>query len=281
MIRIAVAADLHLPDRSDTQKEAVWQWLLRYLRQEKVDIFVGAGDLTSIGTVCAAERIMTGLRQLGIPYILTPGNSEMRTPEQMPQVLQLMETPVELFPVAVLDSASGKLSASAAEFLRQLQQSGRRNLLVATHCPPDTWNSEDQTVLAEAIASGVIGKLVYGHKHFDRTGGTMEAIRGLDPDKAIGGAPAVAIYTLDADRWLRQDIVCPAADMPEWPQDDRRKFFGNIGICGMKTPVEYLHYAADKKIGNFELRYREPETFAAAEFQEALNRWRQQGATPF
>jgi 3',5'-cyclic AMP phosphodiesterase CpdA len=88
MIRIAVAADLHLPDRSDTQKEAVWQWLLRYLRQEKVDIFVGAGDLTSIGTVCAAERIMTGLRQLGIPYILTPGNSEMRTPEQMPQVLQ-------------------------------------------------------------------------------------------------------------------------------------------------------------------------------------------------
>lgn len=277
MIKVAVAADLHLPDLRDTLKEKVWHWLLPELQKRQVDIFAGGGDLTAVGTVAAAARIMSDLQSCGIRFILTPGNSELRTPEQTGEVLQMMSTVEEMPPVAVLDSSTGRLSAAAAEYLRRLAGSSRRNLLVVTHYPPESWSAEDQAVLAGAVSCGVIGKLVHGHKHYDRCGGVVEAVRGLDPDKAIGGAPAAAVYTLDNGVWTREDIACPEADLPEWPLSDRAEFFRNIGICGMKMPVEYLEYAADKGIANFELRYREPETFVTPEFKRALQKWRDCG----
>ena len=46
MIQVAIAADLHLADRSNSVKEQVWQWALAECRRRNVGLFVGAGDLT-------------------------------------------------------------------------------------------------------------------------------------------------------------------------------------------------------------------------------------------
>ena len=62
-MKIAVFADLHLPDRPDTVKEQVLDMAVHHLRGvEKVDQILCAGDMTAAGTVAASERL---IRKLG------------------------------------------------------------------------------------------------------------------------------------------------------------------------------------------------------------------------
>ena len=219
---------------------------------------------------------MTSLQSNNIPFMLTPGNAELRTPADKAATLKLMQTEVLNDTVVLFDSSCGRLSDAASQLLAEVAAGEKRNLLAVTHCPAEAWEPYDQEMLQRAMACGAIAKLVYGHKHFDRQSEKFDAIRGLDPDKAIGGAPALAIYRRENGVWEREDVICPAADMAAWQEDLRREFFAGIGICGMKTPVEYLNYAAVNKIAAFELRYN-PELFDVPEFLPALEAWRNAG----
>ena len=276
MIQVAIAADLHLADRSNSVKEQVWQWVLSECRRRNVDLFVGAGDLTGIGTLSSAQKIISALQTNGIPFMLTPGNAELRTPADKAATLELMQTEVLNDTVVLFDSSCGRLSTAASQLLSDVAAGEKRNLLAVTHCPAEAWEADDQEMLRQAMERGVIAKLVYGHKHYDRQSDRFDAIRGLDPDKAIGGAPALALYRYENGGWEREDVICPDADMEHWQEELRREFFAGIGICGMKTPVEYLNYAAINNIGAFELRYN-PELFEEPEFLPALEAWRNAG----
>jgi len=80
MTRIAIFADAHFPDRPDTVKDTVFEWVVHETARRQVDYLVGAGDLTSIGTAAAARR----LRQKAgaLPLLLTPGNADLRSPAE-------------------------------------------------------------------------------------------------------------------------------------------------------------------------------------------------------
>ena len=62
MFTVAILADLHLPDAADTVKETVLDWALAEAKAQKVDLIVGAGDLTGTGTEAAAMRIRSAAR---------------------------------------------------------------------------------------------------------------------------------------------------------------------------------------------------------------------------
>lgn len=79
-MKIALLADLHLPDSERTVKEEVLDWALSAAVRLGADRIVGAGDLTATGTVRAAGRLRRRLESTGIPFLLTPGNAELRTP---------------------------------------------------------------------------------------------------------------------------------------------------------------------------------------------------------
>ena len=57
-MKVAVIADIHLPGNSATVKEDIFQWALAEAKVRHADLIAGAGDLTSLGEVSAAERIM-------------------------------------------------------------------------------------------------------------------------------------------------------------------------------------------------------------------------------
>lgn len=273
-MNIAIFADLHLPDRDDTVKETVWRWALNEARRRNADLIVGLGDMTAVGTVAAARRIVRDLDACGIPYLLTPGNAEYRTPAETGETLATLRTETEKFPVLLLDSAKGPLAEADSVKLRTLTGKDR---LVFSHCPPESWSEADRAALVRLIAEGVIARAVFGHRHFDAADGAVSLIRGLDPDKAMGGPPALVMLSGEADGWTQRDVPCPLADPTSWSLPERKAFFRNFGLCGMKTPEEYLNFAADHRIANFELRWRPDVDFAAPELRAVLNRWRQAG----
>ena len=97
-MKFAVLADLHLTDRADTVKENVLDWALACIKAEQVDCIVSAGDLTAVGTVPAARRIMEKIRATGIPFIGTAGNAELRTPDQAEEVLNWFDGMTKTIP---------------------------------------------------------------------------------------------------------------------------------------------------------------------------------------
>ena len=65
-MKIALLADLHLPDSERTVKEEVLDWALSAAVRLGADRIVGAGDLTATGTVRAAGRLRRRLESTGI-----------------------------------------------------------------------------------------------------------------------------------------------------------------------------------------------------------------------
>lgn len=277
MTTIALLADIHLPDREDTVKDLVWDWALAEARRQGAELLVGLGDLTSIGTSKAARRVRRKLEATGLPFVLSPGNAEFRSRAQTAAVLHALSTPRRHGPVLSLDSAKGWLSADSRADLAALADGGERNLLVATHWPPSELPTEDRAKLEELMAAGVIGCLAVGHKHCDVSREACQQIRGLDPDKAQGGPPALVIMRQSSQGWQRQDIACPLADPRLWPEAERREWLANLGISAMRQTMAGLADACAEGVAAVELRYDATRSIAGSELLPALAAWREAG----
>lgn len=277
-MKIAVIADIHLPASTYTVKEEIFLWSLEEAVRQGADLIAGAGDLTTLGEVVAARRIMDLLNNCGVPFILAHGNAELRSKDETAEVLQIMETASEYGPVITVDSSRGKLSEQSSAELRNWAECSRQGLLLVSHCPPGDWSDEDRAVLDGMIERGIVNQVVYGHKHIDISDGIYECVRGLDPDKASGGAPALVFFTQNADgSWAREDVVCPLAYAADFPEADRLAIWNSFGMSGMKAPVEGLVFAAERKLPVFEIRFSGAEDFPSAELLEAVDSWRKNG----
>lgn len=269
-MKIALLADLHLPDSERTVKEEVLDWALSAAVRLGADRIVGAGDLTATGTVRAAGRLRRRLESTGIPFLLTPGNAELRTPVERARVRDILRTPVEDDGLLLLDTSRGRLSEEARALLGRPVPAG---VLAVTHCPPDAWPEEDRRLLERAFSSGRVARLAAGHRHVDGSFERIELVRGLDPDKARGGAPALVMF----DGAAREDVVFDAADPRVWPEAERGAFFARLGCSGMKDPVGVLGRGTAAGMPVFELRYAGAESLSDPALGAALGRWRAGG----
>ncbi len=272
MFRVGILADLHLPSLDNTVIESAFDWALDEAKRRRLDLIAGAGDMTGLGTLAAARRLRSKLDAAGIPFLLTPGNAERRSPGESRQVAEILSTRTEQGPVRMIDTSHYRISDPDRIRLRQL---AGRNLLLVTHIPPDQLDTADQALLSNPS----IGLLVAGHLHLDRESDIIQLVRGLDPDKAIGGAPSLTVFTRDGDEapWTREDVVYPPGDPRQWPEAERREWFDHLGISGMESPLQALREAADLGVPAFELRYRPSTTQPTQELATALSAWRARG----
>ena len=268
-MKIALLADLHLPDSEQNSKEEIFDWALATAKCLRVDRIVGAGDLTATGSIVAAKRLRRKLAATGIPFLLTPGNAEMRSPDECARVAEILATAGEEEGLLLLESSSGRLSDSARA---ALNRNVPANVFAVTHYPPDLWPEEDRRLLDQAFRTGRIRKLVAGHTHVDAVNGPVVTIRGLDPDKASGGAPALVIFDGDA----REEIVFADADLRGQPREERELFLHFLGCSGMNDPAGVLKRGSGEGMKVFELRYTTPEQLTEPALCRELARLRQQ-----
>lgn len=273
-MKFAVFADLHLTDRTDTVKEDVLDWMLNTVRNEHVDAIVSAGDLTAVGTIAAAQRIMEKIKSTGIPFIGTSGNAEYRTADQADEVNRIMATELTMtiggVTLLMADSANGTLTEAAQQLIRDSEADGA--LVCVTHTPPRDW--WDDAKIFWSTEGKRFNLVIAGHTHRDESEDKIEIVRGQDPDKAIGGPPAVAVFEMNTDgSYSRRDISFEAADPANWSAEERNEFLAHLGLSGMWTPLEDLAFAIEHRVPCFELR----AGCLNDDVKEAVSAWRASG----
>jgi len=143
--------------------------------------------------------------------------------------------------------------------------------LLVTHNPIRQWSESAQQIAREAMQRNAVTAVIAGHSHHDADG----ILRGLDPDKASGGAPMFAVMEQQPDgSWLRSDVVMPGISPEEWSDSEREAFRRRIGISTMWEEVAAFEFATEHRIENVELRM---ELNCPPELPVLIEKWRAAG----
>ncbi|MFH1378506.1 MAG: metallophosphoesterase [Planctomycetota bacterium] len=284
MTRIAILADMHLTDNAATAQWAAFNDAVQTIASDRPDIVVFAGDATAYGNLNAARAVRESLDALSILFVSTPGNADIRDSKTSETVHALLTTDsVHTGDIIVhpLDS-SEEISMDALDGLEALcRDHQQQTIVIVTHCPIESMANDARKRIAALLDSGSISLLIAGHTHRDEFRpyqiGVECVVRGLDPEKAIGGPPCLTLLTNDgAQRWTRQDVPFSAGDFLNLTADEKMALKRRIGLCALAEPDETLDYAIENSIDGIELRHNEKTDWTTATI-EKLNRWRASG----
>ena len=282
--KIAVIADIHLSDGLGTAQEAALNDALNQLQTEKPDVVLIIGDITANGTMESANRFCTMLNKSNLCFRMIPGNSDERTPDLLPAVTDRLtvDTPFygNEYAVCLLDIHQGKVSQRGRNCLKKLiENRGSRQIILGSHYPPAVC-MEDPYVHS-LIEAGEISLFIGGHRHYDQEYkiGKMSvyAVRGLDPDKAIGGPPAVALFELKEKKWTTSQISFKEGTVMGWSSSIRQEFIDYLGISCMSKSLEGLHSASLHNVRYVELRSHNATTVQKTKLLNAVRLWRDSG----
>jgi len=106
-------------------------------------------------------------------------------------------------------------------------------------------------------------------------------VRGLDPDKAVGGPPALVFFDLHGTRWQRRELSFPLGACGEWSERDREEFVELLGISSMGDPLWGLDFAAGSGVRCVELRSRTASEASVPReiLHQKISAWRACGGT--
>lgn len=260
---LAVMADMHLPAARDSAQYACLEWALSTLVREKPDITIALGDITAAGSPDAARYFRARLEETNLPFLITPGNSDRRTPNAYADVMRALKTPSTFTAgeciLIVADSSDGTISSDDRQMIERLSNVVEdRNIAILTHHRPQSLGAESLDWLVDQLSNCPASLFVTGHGHRDRhyvIGGTdAYMVRGLDPDKAIGGRPALVFFDLNGTRWERRDLSFPLGACEKWSERDHEEFVELLGISSMGDPLWALDFAVESNVRCVELR---------------------------
>ena len=270
MTNILFLADLHLAAKGPTPQHLALEALSQLIQQQRPQLVVSLGDLTLCGEPASGQAFRQALGPA--PFLGTLGNSDLRSPSQLPVLERLLEPDCcwqgEGCRLLLLRLRQGRL---LEESRRQLLSAakGTETLVLGAHHPPEDWEPESRGLL-EACISQRPALFLCGHLHrfFSRKmgQGRLVSLGALDPDKSIGGPCQGAVLTLEQGK---EPVVSPIP-LPLEEKD----FTPFLGLSA--AAPEQILLAAQQYLPALELR---PECFAlpgSPPLQE-LSQWRQAG----
>lgn len=272
-MRVAVFADLHWTEETSRLKGEILRWAVDEAVRRGASAIVCAGDMVGSGRRAEARAVAAILNESPLLVSFTPGNAELRTPEESADVKAILAGAPPPDGVALLDSSAGP----GNEALRAALSTG---WLVVTHVPPQVCReSEFPSEFRESKAAPSATAVVAGHTHRDADLDGISTVRGLDPDKAQGGPPAFAIFERGADStWHRaEDCAFPGVAPSEWADGFRRAFLKDLGLSAMSDPFGTIDFAIAGAVACLELRDRTWKPEDAAALQARVADWRASG----
>lgn len=282
--RIAVIADIHLSDVPGTAQEAAFTYALHQLQKENPAVVIAIGDVTAAGTFESANRIRSQFAESELCFRMILGNSDERTPDQRLIVAERLTVDAPFygdeFAVCLLDIRNGKVSRRGRERLKKvIETAAGRAIVLGSHYPPEI-GMKDASVRSW-IEAGTISLFIGGHTHRDQKSkiGKMSvySVRGLDPDKAIGGPPAIALFERKDQGWCTSEILFKEGTANGWSSSMRQKFIDHLGFSCMSNSLEGLHDASQHHVRCVELRAHHARTVEREALINAVSRWRHSG----
>lgn len=285
-IKIAVIADSHLSNVPGTAQKAALDYALNRLQSEKPDVVLMLGDVTATGTLESAECVRTMLDESGLCFRMIPGNSDERTPDCRAAVANILtvDSPFysDEYVVCLLDIHDGKVSPRGIDRLKTLMATAEtRPVVLGSHYPLSVCMKDPY--VQSLIQSEQISLFIGAHVHRDqqRKTGKMSVytVRGLDPDKAIGAPPAVALFEFKDQEWNTHSIPFEEGTVTNWSSSMRQEFIDHLGFSCMSKSLEGLHYASLHGVRCVELRAPNALSVPREELLNAVRLWRNSGGT--
>lgn len=267
-MRIAVLADVHLADAPDSVQEDALRFAADSIARHAPDGIVCLGDITAGGTPGAAQPYERLIGVLPLPAMTVLGNSDVRSPQYRAAMLRLEsadEMRIGNIRFLGLHTADGTLT----ERDRARLLSSDADTVIVLHHPPQSLRADDAAFFARWRSGSEYRLILCGHLHEARREEKLLSVRALDPDKAIGSAPAVTYVSLEDDGFSVSEDVFPDAPPAGW-----EKYLG----LSCFDPVADVRCAEHERLLNLELRPNAVKADRAA-LREALLSWREAGGT--
>lgn len=264
LFTVAVLADLHLTDFTDTIQAGVLEWAVEELRLRKPDVILLLGDMTACGSPVAATHVLSAVSRVRACVVTTPGNAEHRHSSQT--AAMLLGTPAfaytETGAVITLDSSTGTIPQSERDSLTaRLAATHGQPTLLATHAYPASLQSDSRDWLEHLLAAqDAPNLLLCAHGHRDEAlqlpRADIRMLRGLDPEKAIGGPPAILLATASDGAWQLTEIPFTGAT-DHWTAAEASEFEGLLGLSLLERDamLDDIDYATEQHIPALELRH--------------------------
>ena len=273
-MRFAVLADLHLPDRDDTVKEKVFDCALEMISRSRADAVLCVGDMIMNNAVEAAKRVKNKIAALNIPVIYACGNTEnaaLQTVEMFSNenLFCINKTVCAVFPT--------EKNFSENEYAFTLEKvKASESAIIISHYLPRHFSEVDKSRLAYLLTANENVIFIAGHEHYDRIDGVYHVVRGIDPDKAIGGMPSAAFFEYDEEKrcFKRENAEI---DLRTADDEKLQEFVSFCGISGMHETLKNFEYAILNKIASFEMRHTAVADLPFAGLAEVIEKWRKVG----
>ncbi len=266
MLKIAVIADIHLPETFGTVQYDAFEFALSSIKKNSPDCIVSLGDISAYGEIAPAEYFMKRMNEISIPKLFIMGNSDIRTKENI-EKMRFIETEkvldIKNYKLIGLNTSDGNLSDND----KSLLSSADKKTLVFMHHPYEHIKKDASAFVKGEIEKNRFLALFYGHMHYYERKDNIFSIQALDPDKAIGEPPCITYLNIDND-----NIKTEFDYFPVKKQFDIDKYIG----LSCFDPISDLRYCADNKIMNCELRpsaVKLPQN----EISDAIEYFRNQG----
>ena len=258
-MKIAVFADAHLSSFENTSQLAALRYAVRRIREEKPDAAVSLGDATAFGRREAALLFRKETAELPCPKLFLAGNSDLRAGDGEVRGLVSEGKVLELggWRLVGLDTSEGRLREEDEPLL---EGDLSHSLVFLHHSPSGSCGEREREKLSRAAA------VVYGHWHYAKREGKEIAVRALDPDKAIGGPPALL--------WLEageEGVTAVCEPCMDYSPDDIAEY---AGISCFDTDA--VLWAAENAVPSIEIRPNSVDWDRKA-LCGALGIWRRSG----
>lgn len=243
-MKAAVICDLHLSFDTKSVQYDVFEWAIKDINKNEVDVLLVAGDQTANGDIKAVDKYLEIINKVNCPVFSVLGNSDVRTKENIDYVHQLESPKVQCICekyVYAINTSHGVLADEDKEVLLN----SVNNCIVLMHHPISELNENDRVFMEEWKENHNNSCIICGHLHKRIFDDKEFCVQALDPDKAIGEPPCITYF-----EFSENDIK---SDFSYFPFEKAKDVNDYIGISCFNI-LEDIDFAIEKQIKNIELR---------------------------
>ena len=263
-MKICFLCDLHLPFWKGALQYRVLDWAVEQIRAQKPQCVVCVGDVTCDGNMEVYTYFLERMRELEIPFLYIPGNSDLRSEQNRGQIERMASdcrNVIDSVEIYMINDCTGEIS----ELQYACLEKAAVQSIVVMHHPIECLETPHRERMERWRQKHSETLVVSGHMHISGVQKQKISLQALDPDKAQGECPCLNYYDTDSRKVEKVYFACPI------PEDFREM----VGISCYR-PENDIPFAIAEKIQNMELRPN-VGAYDREKLKRMLTEWRKQG----
>lgn len=266
-VTIGIVCDIHLPKYKESVQYAFLKLAANRMKQDGIQTVICLGDISSYGQAEAWELY----RELfaGFEHYEVAGNwdvSDASTRDTILGYAHRCEFSIGSRRVIGINTLDAQISESDKAYLENVKAG---DILFMHHYIRSMKEESGQwlTRLAERVPLTIVHG--HGHRIFDYMIGDSRVLgmRGLDPDKVVGGFPSISYLHVSEDKVTLEEHSFP---LPKAYLEDTSRYFGISCVDNQQD----VSYAAEHNVKYVELRCNGGDWKPDMELLPTLDDWR-------